>query len=83
MKTISLSATDLKRNTADVLNSVIYGGEIAIIERYGEPVAKIVPFSPSSKKLSKEEVINKYFGAIPDFPDVTKFRKSRKKWPTL
>lgn len=78
MKTIYLSATELKRNTAEILNSVVYGRGEAIVERYGEPVVKITAIS-ERKKLSGREILNKYFGAAPNFPDVTKFRRSRKR----
>ncbi|OGE69134.1 hypothetical protein A3B55_02570 [Candidatus Daviesbacteria bacterium RIFCSPLOWO2_01_FULL_43_15] len=80
MKTITIPATELKRNTAEILNIVAYGNTVAIIERYGEAVAKVVPVV--GRMRSKEEikaVLDKYFGAIPDFPDVTKLRVSRRR----
>lgn len=78
MKTIYLSATELKRNTAEILNSVAYAGDVVVIERFGEPVAKMTPVLERTR-LSGKEILNKYFGAAPDFPDVTKLRRSRKK----
>lgn len=78
MKTIYLSATELKRNTAEVLNAVAYRGDVAVIERFGEPVVKITSVSERTR-LSGTEILNKYFGAAPDFPDVTKLRRSRKR----
>lgn len=71
--TTVISATELKNKVSEVLNEVAFKGNVAIIERYGKPIAKIVP----TENLDK--VLNKYFGALPDFPDVTKFRRSRKK----
>lgn len=72
MKNI-ISATDLKNRVSDVLNDAYFHGKVTVIERYGKPIAEIVP----AENLDK--VLNKYFGALPDFPDVTKFRRSRKK----
>lgn len=71
--TTVISATELKNRVSEVLNEVAFKGNVAVIERYGKPIAKIVP----AENLDK--VLNKYFGALPDFPDVTKFRRSRKK----
>lgn len=73
----TISATELKNKVSEVLNEVAFKGNIAVIERYGKPIARIVP----AENLDK--VLNKYFGALPDFPDVTKFRRSRKKRLTL
>lgn len=71
--TTIISATELKNRVSEVLNDVAFKGNVAVIERYGKPIAKIVP----AENLDK--VLNKYYGALPDFPDVTKFRRSRKK----
>lgn len=70
-----ISATELKNSVSEVLNSVYFSGNTTIVERYGKPIAKIVP----ATNLDLDKVLNKYFGALPDFPDVTKFRRSRKK----
>ncbi|MGD8744648.1 MAG: type II toxin-antitoxin system prevent-host-death family antitoxin [Candidatus Woesebacteria bacterium] len=81
MKATTISSTKLKRDTAEILNSVVYGNTEAIVERYGKPVAKLVPIK-SKKGTNKRDwgkVIEKYYGAIPNFPDVTKDRLSRKK----
>lgn len=68
--TTVISATELKNKISEVLNEVTFKGVVAVIERYGKPVAKITPIKGT--KIS-------YFGALPDFPEVTKFRRSRKK----
>lgn len=75
--TTVISATELKNKISEVLNEVAFKGNVAVIERYGKPVARIVPAG------NLDKVLNKYFGALPDFPDVTKFRRSRKKKFTL
>lgn len=73
----TVSATELKNKVSDVLNEVAFKGNTAIIERHGKIIAKLVP--PSNL----DNVLNKYFGALPDFPDVTKSRRSRKRKFTL
>lgn len=75
-----VSATDLKNRVADILNEVIFTGSEMIVERYGKPVVKITPIDKAKKaKKNMSEVIDRYFGALPDFPDVTKFRRSRRR----
>ncbi len=84
MNTLHVTSTELKRETARLLNRVAYGDVEIVVERHGEPVAKISPFAKSRMtRVEAERVIKKTFGALPDFPDVTKFRVSRKKFPTL
>jgi len=78
--TTVISATELKNKVSEVLNDVTFKGDIAIIERYGKPIAKIVPVRETFR--SKEEirrVLDETFGSIPDFPDVTKERYFRKR----
>ena len=75
--TTVISATELKNRVSEVLNDVTFRGNVAIIKRYGKPIAKIVPTT------NLDQVLDRYFGALPDFPDVTKFRRSRKKKLTL
>lgn len=79
--TTVISATELKNRVSEVLNEVAFKGSIAIIERYGKPVAKMAPVDKKSI-MSKEEIrkaLDATFGSLPDFPDVTKFRRSRRK----
>lgn len=81
MTKINVTASELKKNVSEILNSVYFEKRIAVIERYGKPIAEIVPVRATIKNRRKdlERVVDKYFGAIPDFPDVTKMRRSRKK----
>ena len=87
MNIIHISSTELKNNVSEVINNVYYKKIVTIIERHGKPIVKIVPTEESplkdQKKMDVAEKLRKTFGSIPDFPDVTKFRLSRKKWPTL
>ena len=78
--TTVISATELKNRVSEILNEVTFKGNIAVIERYGKPVAKIVPVREVIR--SKEEikrVLDETFGSIPDFPDITKDRYFRKR----
>lgn len=79
----TISATELKNNVSEILNNVYFTGNETVIERYGKPIAKIVPANKKTKE-NISEVIDRYFGAMPDFPEVTKFRRSgRRKTPPL
>lgn len=75
----TISATELKNKISEVLNSVYYNKSVTIIEKHGKPIAKIVPVEDASKKTDLKTALNRTFGSLPDFPDVTKFRRSRKK----
>lgn len=75
MNLLRLTATELKRNTAEVINAVVYAEKEAIIERYGYPVVRIVPIIKISNKLGKEKLLKKYFGVIKNFPNLKSLRK--------
>lgn len=79
---IHISATDLKNKTAEILNAVHFHKNTALVERYGKILVKIVP-AKEEDKTSKTENLAKYFGSLPDFPDVKKLRKFRRKMPPL
>lgn len=81
MKITHLSATELKRNTAEIVNLVAYGKTVAVVERYDEPLVKIVPANLKEEEIEKR--IKKHFGTIPNFPDVTKERYFRKRTVNL
>lgn len=65
MQIISVSATKLKQYISSILNDVSYGKKVAVIERHGKPVAKIIP-------IENEETNHT------DFPDLKKKRKFKK-----
>lgn len=78
--TMIISSTELKNKVSEILNNVAFKGNVAIIERYGKPIAKIVPVKDEKRVVGDiRKALNETFGAIPDFPNVTKFRRSRKK----
>ncbi|MBI2430775.1 MAG: hypothetical protein HYV39_02065 [Candidatus Levybacteria bacterium] len=80
MNNISISASDLKKHISDVLNDVYFHKKVAVIERYGKPIAEIVPIEKGETKSSNiQKALDATFGILPDFPDVTKYRRSRKK----
>lgn len=60
----TITATQLKRDTANVINKVIYTGQDVTIERYGVVVARITPASrPEGDSASN--LLKKYRGSIP------------------
>lgn len=73
-----VTASDLKNKTSEILNLVAYGGYEVIIERHGEEIVKVSPIKKGVVNKNYKKTLAKYLGSIPDFPDVTKFRRSRK-----
>lgn len=74
----TFTATELKNNPSEILNLAVYGGYEILIERHGEEIAKVSPIKKITFKKNYRDIMAKYLGAIPDFPDVTKFRRPRK-----
>ena len=74
----TFTATELKNNPSEILNLAIYGGYEIMIEKYGEEVVKVVPIKKTTKRVEYKDILKRYAGSIPDFPDVTKFRRNRK-----
>lgn len=79
MVTNYISATDLKKNISDVLNRTYYKGEETVIKRHNEAIAKIIPVVKEKSITDKKAILKKYFGIIPDFPDITRMRYLRKR----
>lgn len=74
-----VSMTELKNNAASILNEVYFHGKVTLVERYGKPIAEIVPTNKSARdKVDIKKALELTFGSLPDFPDVTKERISRK-----
>lgn len=78
MKITHLTATELKRKTGEILNLVAYGETVAIVERHGEALVKIMPVK-KEERVEIEEILKKYFGAIPNFPSISKTRHFRER----
>ena len=77
MHIVNISATTLKKNVSNVLNDVYFNKKTAVIKRYGEIIAKIVPVDKEKRDIPS--LLDKYFGALPDFPDVPKKRSFKKR----
>lgn len=84
MNTTYISATELKRNVAEVLNSVYYKKNTTIIERFGKAIAKIVPVEEKKEgKKTITKILDRYFGVLPNFPETKNIRYFRKRNTTL
>ena len=69
-----VSATELKRNTAKIINSIIFGNKTVLIERYGNIVAELSPKNSSDSPI--EKALLKYKGSFKSSGgDITKIRK--------
>ena len=80
MNTLNISSSDLKKNVAEILNDVYFGKKTAVINRYGKAVAKIIPIDDYAFKSEDiNSILDKYFGALPDFPDVSRKRNFKKR----
>ncbi len=77
MHIVNISATTLKNNVSNILNDVYFNKKTAIIKRYGEVIAKIVPIDKVN--TDTRSILDKYFGALPDFPDISKKRNFKKR----
>lgn len=49
-----LSATELARNVGDVLSKIRYRGDSFLVERNGEPIARIVPLEGQPHSTVRE-----------------------------
>lgn len=72
--TRTITATELKVKTAEVINDVAYKRNVVVVEKHGTPLLKMVPF-PSSIDLEKN--LDMYFGISPNFPKVKRYRTRR------
>ena len=80
MDNYQISTTELKQRISEVINMVYFNRKTAIIKRHGKTVAKLVPPEDSTYRTKKvKKTLDDYFGILPDFPDVVKDRRSRKK----
>lgn len=80
----AISASELKRNVSEILNAVHFEKKVTVIERYGKPIVKIVPFDENNtSEKSVGPLLEEYFGVLPDFPDVKNDRKFRKRTTSL
>ncbi len=80
MNTFTVTATELRNNASDILNRVYYEKKVALIERAGKVIVRIIPEDAKASKESFLEIWNRYAGTIPDFPDVKKYRRNKRRW---
>lgn len=52
--TLAVTATDLARDAADVINTVVYGGRSVVITRHGKPVARIEAYTQEEPVVEGE-----------------------------
>ena len=83
MNIIHISATELKNSVSEILDMVRLRKGVAIIKKYGKPIVKIVPILDANPTIDIKTLIAKSYGSLPDFPNVTRLRKSRKRNPVL
>lgn len=72
----TITATELKNNTASILGEVEFNKKEIIIEKHGKAVAKIVPVKAKTKK-KPSDFLDEFFGIMPDFPSAEEIRKAR------
>lgn len=83
MNTFTVTATDLRKNAADILNRVYYEKKIALVERAGRVIVRMHPENTDISKEPLLDVWNRYAGSIPDFLDVKKFRRNKRHWAAI
>lgn len=74
----TISSTELKNKVSEVINDVAFKGNVTVVERHGKALVKIVPIEEKPKEDIKE-ALDRLFGSMPDFPDVTRDRKFTKR----
>lgn len=80
MSTITISATQLKNKTSNILNEVIFNGAVAIVSKYGKPLVKIMRVEEAETTAPNfEAILSHYYGSATDFPEVDKNRPFREK----
>jgi len=65
MKTLSIS--EVRNNFTSVISDISHSHEIVVIERYGKPVASIIPFKPESLKKNLYPLRNSEIVISEDF----------------
>lgn len=73
MSPIYISATELKNQISEIINRVYFERREVIVKRHGKELVKIVPTTSSD---DADNIPDRTFGSLPDFPDVTKDRRS-------
>lgn len=55
-----VSATGLKNKVSEVLNDAYFKGKVTIVERYGKPIAKVIPVEAAPYRTFSDEEIKSW-----------------------
>ena len=70
--TIVIGAREARRQFADLLGRVGYGGEIAIVERSGKPMAALIPLEIYEQLIAEREerfkILDRIRSKLPELP---------------
>ena len=70
--TITIGAREARRRFADLLGRVGYGGEVAIVERSGKPMAALIPVEIYNQLVAERDarfqVLDRVRSKLPDIP---------------
>lgn len=86
MNTFTITSTDLKRNTAAVINKVQYTGKTAVVKKHGKVVVRVIK-EPDTKAVKENKMaktiklINKFRLSPVDFPEVERINYSHRPTP--
>jgi prevent-host-death family protein len=71
--TILIGARDLRQRLAEILGKVGFGGDVAVVERSGKPMAAIIPIEMYRQLIAEREarfaVIREIQENAPDLPE--------------
>jgi prevent-host-death family protein len=70
--TIFIGARDLRQKFAEILGKVGFGGDVAVVEKSGKPMAAIIPIEMYQQLVAEREA---------RFQIVEKIRKAQKELP--
>ncbi|OGV97374.1 hypothetical protein A2W24_06625 [Microgenomates group bacterium RBG_16_45_19] len=74
MNTYSFTTTDLKHNTGEIINLVAYEKADVSIKRHGKIIATIIPAKVTPIIRDFTNILKKYSGSLPAFPNITQDR---------
>jgi prevent-host-death family protein len=70
--TIMLGSREARKNFAELLGRVGYGGEVAIVERSGKPMVAVIPVALYEQLIAEREVrfqvLDRIRNRLPDLP---------------
>jgi len=82
--TITISATQLKRQVSEIINLVYYQKKEVVVQRFGKPVIRIVPEDQGKREgIKVEDKLKKFFGTAKDLPEPRLTRRLRKRLISL